>query len=242
MWNEPDLPGDGGKVFFNGGPADYGRLFAAGAAGVHAGDADAQAGGPAVAWMAGYAQAMLPGGPDFASIHGYSNYPAQIGIMRGVVKNQPSLPIFLTEYASYSDFGLLKPSSRHQAAALFFRDVQGLLADTDVAKVYWAQWIDDDLGMVTDDLHRKALFNAYKLYQTMLPVDRNAVTPDGAGGVGLLAASDPHNAGVVLWNEGAAAGPSLWIWIGCRSRAAWARCFGLTPLMPATWTTTHRKT
>jgi len=121
-----------------------------------------------------------------------------------VVKDQPSLPLLLTEYASFSDFGLHKPSSRHPAAALFFRDVRGLLAETDAAKVYWAQWIDNDLGMVTDDLHRKALFNAYKLYQTLLPVDRNPVTPDGENGVGLMVASDPHTAAVVLWNENAA--------------------------------------
>jgi len=201
MWNEPDLPGDGGKVFFNGDAADYARLFAAGAGGIHAGDADAEAGGPAVAWMPEYAQAVLADGPDFASIHGYGNYPAQLAILRGVAQNQPSL---LTEYASFSDFGLHKPSSRHPAAALFFRDVRGLLAETDAAKVYWAQWIDNDLGMVTDDLHRKALFNAYKLYQTLLPVDRNPVTPDGENGVGLLAASDPHTAAIVLWNENAA--------------------------------------
>lgn len=30
MWNEPDLPGDGGKVFFNGGPDDYARVAQAG--------------------------------------------------------------------------------------------------------------------------------------------------------------------------------------------------------------------
>ncbi len=205
MWNEPDLPGDGGKVFFNGGPADYGRVFAAGAAGVHAGDPDALAGGPAVAWQAPYAQAILPDNPDFASIHGYADFPAQVGIMRGVVQGRPSLPIFLTEYASYSSFGLRKPDSRHEAAASFFRDVRGLLADMDVTKVYWAQWIDDNLGMLTEDLHRKALFNAYQIYQTMMPVDRNAVSPDGAGGVGLMASSDDHAAAVVAWNEGSAA-------------------------------------
>ena len=204
VWNEPDLSGDGGKVFFNGDAADYGRLFAAGADGIHAGDADAAAGGPATAWMPEYVQAMLPHGPDFASTHGYGNYPVQLRILRGVVKKHPFLPLLLTEYASFSEFGLHAPSSRHPAAALFFRDVQGLLAETDVPKVYWAQWIDDALGMVTEDLHRKALFNAYKLYQTLLPVDRNAVFPNGADGVGLLAASDPHTAGVVLWNEGAA--------------------------------------
>jgi hypothetical protein len=37
VWNEPDLPGDGGKVFFNGGPSDYARVYAAAQAGLRAG-------------------------------------------------------------------------------------------------------------------------------------------------------------------------------------------------------------
>ena len=205
MWNEPDLPGDGGKVFFNGSPDAYGRVARAGLAGIHAGDSDARAGGPAMAYDAAYAHAILADPIEFISVHGYNNYPIQVGgIARGVVKDRPDLPILLTEYASYTEFGLQKPNSRYQAAERFFRDAQGLLTYSDMPKVYWAQWIDDDLGMITSDLHRKALFNAYRIYQTMLPVDRNPVSPNGQGGVGLLAASDDHNAGVVVWNENAA--------------------------------------
>ncbi len=202
IWNEPDLPGDGGKVFFNGGPDDYARVAQAGFEGVRAGDEDAQVGGPAIAWQPEYARPLLSGPIDFLSIHAYGNYPAQVGgIARGLAASQPGLPILLTEYASYTNFGLSMPSSRHGAAARFFRDVRGMLALPDLAKVYWAQWIDDSLGMVTSGLHRKALFNAYKIYQTLLPVDRNSVSPDGQDGVGVLAASDDHAAGVVVWNE-----------------------------------------
>ncbi|BDI29630.1 hypothetical protein CCAX7_16810 [Capsulimonas corticalis] len=202
MWNEPDLPGDGGKVFFNGGPEDYGRVARAGLAGVHAGDPDAHAGGPAMAYDAGYARSILSDPIDFISVHAYNNFPIQVGaIARGAVKDRPDLPILLTEYASFTEFGLQKPNSRSVAAERFFRDARGLLTYSDTPKVYWAQWIDDDLGMVTHDLHRKALFHAFQIYQTMLPVDRSPVSPDGRDGVGLLAASDDHNAGVVLWNE-----------------------------------------
>jgi hypothetical protein len=203
IWNEPDIGGDGGKMFFNGTPAQYADLYRAGAAGIHAGDADALAGGPAIAYDHAYATPILSMPLDFVSIHAYDNYAGQLGGMQKLVADRPELPILLTEYASFTQYGPDAPVSRHQAAERFFRDVQGLLDFTDVPKVYWAQWVDDSIGLITRDWHRKALFNAYKVYQTMLPVDRNPVSPDGADGVGLMAASDDHTAGVVLWNENA---------------------------------------
>lgn len=205
MWNEPDIPGDGGKMFFSGSPADYTAVFRAGAAGIHAGDPDACAGGPAIAYDLSYARAVAAQpNLDFVSIHAYDNYAGQLAGLRDLVKGRPDVPLLLTEYASFTSFGPDAPISRHPAAARFFRDVKGLLALQDVPKVYWAQWVDDGLGMVTHDFHRKALFNAYKMYQTLLPVDRNAVLPDSANGLSALASSDSHTACIVLWNEAAA--------------------------------------
>lgn len=209
MWNEPDIPGDGGKMFFSGNAADYAALYGAGAAGIRAGDPDAEVGGPAAAYDLTYAKLLLASNslsptlpvPDFLSVHAYDNYGGQLARLRGLVMDRPSMPLLLTEYASFTSYGPKEPVSRYPAAARFFRDVKGMLALTDVPKVYWAQWVDDSIGMLTRDFHRKALFNAYKLYQTLLPVDRNAVRPDGAGGLDLMAASDAHTAGVVLWNN-----------------------------------------
>lgn len=204
LWNEPDLPGDGGKVFFNGSPSDYADVYRAGAAGIRAGDSDALVGGPAIAYDQRYAQFLqTQPSPSFASVHAYANYAEQLTEFRALVKDRAAVPLFLTEYASYTHHGPKEPISRFPAAARFFQDVKELLTFTDVPKVYWAQWVDDSLGMVTRDFHRKALFNAYTLYQTRLPVDRSPVTPDGAGGLGLLAASDDHTAGVAVWNESA---------------------------------------
>ncbi len=204
QWNEPDLPGDGGKVFFNGSPPDYADVYRAGAAGIGAGDPDALAGGPAIAYDQRYAQFLrTQPGVGFASIHAYANYAGQITGFRALVKGQPAVPLFLTEYASYTHYGPKEPVSRFPAAARFFQDVKGLLTFTDTPKVYWAQWVDNSLGMVTQDFHRKALFNAYALYQTRLPVDRSPVAPDGAEGLDLLAGSDDHTAGVAVWNESA---------------------------------------
>ena len=201
VWNEPDLPGDGGKVFFQGTPQDYARVYAVAASGLRAGDADALVGGSAVAYDLGYVQPVLSLPLDFVSLHAYDNYPGQLANARRLVADRPDLPLFLTEYASYTGGGRTAPASRFPAAMRFFRDVRGMLEFPDLVKVYWAQWIDDDLGMVTSSLHRKALFNAYKIYQTLLPVDRSPVRPDGADGIGVLAAADDHAAGVVVWNE-----------------------------------------
>lgn len=205
VWNEPDLPGDGGKVFFNGGPSDYARVYAAAQIGLRTGDSDALIGGPGIAYDTSYVAAALAHPMDFVSIHAYANYADQVRSVRPLLAPRPSLPVFLTEYASYKDFGLHAPISRAEGAAQFFTDVQGLLTFPDVAKVYWAQWADDALGMLTNSLHRKALYNAFKVYQTLLPVDRNLVTPEAQGNVSALASSDDHTATVVLWNIGAEA-------------------------------------
>ena len=202
MWNEPDIPGDRGKMFFNGSPADYLNVYQAGAAGIRAGDADARVGGPAIAYDLNYAR-PLAAQPilDFVSIHAYDNYAGQLTGLRRLVKDRPDVPLLLTEYASFTSYGPKEPVSRYPAAERFFRDAKGLLEFNDVPKVYWAQWVDDSIGLLTRDFHRKAIFNAYKLYQTRLPVDRNRVSPDGADGLNLMASSDSHTACVVLWNE-----------------------------------------
>ncbi len=205
VWNEPDLPGDGGKVFFNGGPPDYARVYAAAQAGLRAGDADALIGGPGIAYDTSYVAAALAHPMDFVSVHAYANYAGQIRSVRPLLAPRPDLPVFLTEYASYKNFGLRAPISRAEGAARFFADAQGLLTFPDVAKVYWAQWADDALGMLTNTLHRKALFNAFKVYQTLLPVDRCPVSPETQGSVSAMASSDGHTAAVVLWNTGAEA-------------------------------------
>ena len=63
----------------------------------------------------------------------------------------------------------MRPISRAEGAARFFDDVAGLLRFPDAPKVYWAQWADDSLGLLTNDLHRKALFNAFKSTRRSCP-------------------------------------------------------------------------
>lgn len=213
VWNEPDMPEPGGKMFFGGTPGDYGQLYAHAARGLKQGDPDALVGGPAVAYDLAYLAPILSRPMDFASIHGYNNFPVQVGMMRGALAARPDLPIFLSEYASYTDFPPNGPQSHSGAAMRFFRDVKGLLGYTDVTKVYWAQWLDagqsPGMGLVTFDGHRKAIFNAFKIYGA-LPVDRNSVEPNGSGAIDALASSDKHTASVVLWNTSASECP-VWV-------------------------------
>jgi len=204
VWNEPDLPGDGGKVFFNGGPSDYARVYAAAQAGLRGGDADALIGGPGIAYDTSYVAAALAHPMDFVSIHAYANYADQIHSVRPQLAPRPDLPVFLTEYASFKDFGPAAPISRAEGAVRFFADARGLLTFPEVTKVYWAQWADDSIGLLTNTLHRKALYNAFKVYQTLMPVDRNVISPEMQGGVSAMASSEDHAAAVVLWNVSAA--------------------------------------
>ena len=202
VWNEPDMPEGTGKMFFDGSVADYGRIYAAAARGLREGDPDAEVGGPAAAYDLRYLAPVLAGSADFASIHGYANYPTQIAGMRRALLNRPDLPILLTEYASFDDFRTDGPAVRTDAAAAFFRDADGLLRRTDVATVYWAQWIDDRLGLLARDGHRRALFNAFEAYGAM-PPDRVAVAPsvDGAAsGLTVLASASATEAAVIVAN------------------------------------------
>ena len=205
VWNEPDMPEPNDKMFFSGNAADYGRLYGASVKGVKSGDADAPVGGPAAAYDLAFLAPLLDGPLDFASIHGYDNYAGQVAGMRDALKTRPDVPIWLTEYASFTDLPANGPQSRHAGAMRFFRDVKGLLNLTDVTRVYWAQWLDagdaPGMGLVSFDGHRKAIYNAFEIYGLM-PVDRNWVAATDAKNLDAMASSDAHRASVVIWNSG----------------------------------------
>jgi hypothetical protein len=203
IWNEPDLPGDGGKVFFNGNQSDYGNIYSNGMSGIYAGASDAQVGGPTIAYDTTYLtqSGILKLPMNFASIHAYGNPSGQISGLLTALGGK-NAPVFLTEFGSFSTSTPNSPWNYHAGAAFFFNDVKDFLnyPENVLSKVYWAQWIDDGIGMITYSLHKKAIYNAYKIYQTMLPLNRNAVSPDSFAGVNTLAASGNYNAGVVVWN------------------------------------------
>lgn len=211
MWNEPDMAAAGQRFFFTGDTTDYGRIYKAGVAGLKAGaGTDARVGGPVIAFNTKFltGSGMLQEPFDFLSIHSYANYAVQMAKLReaaGTSGRGSHAPLYLTEYGSFAVEGPHNPQySSHEGAMRFMKDVAEMLDDPDVPKVYWAQWIDDDLGLIDYGLHRKAIFNAYTIYQTMLPVDRVRTMVAGEG-IGSMAGGDDHTAGVVVWNSSAAA-------------------------------------
>ena len=57
------------------------------------------------------------------------------------------------------------------------------------------------MGLVTYDGHRKAIFNAFKIYGELHERRVAVVSPIGAKGVHLLASVAARYGGLVLWNE-----------------------------------------
>lgn len=54
------------------------------------------------------------------------------------------------------------------------------------------------MGLLTGDGHRKAVYNAWKMY-AMMPVDRKQVRIEGP--LETMASADNHNAGLLFWNR-----------------------------------------
>jgi len=67
IWNEPDIPEPGGKMFFSGTSGDYGQLYTFAARGLKGGDPDALVGGPAAAYDLAYLAPILSQPMDFDS-------------------------------------------------------------------------------------------------------------------------------------------------------------------------------
>ena len=79
VWNEPDMPEPGGKMFFSGGPADYDRLYEHAAAGVRAGDANAPVGGRSKRRVDGPGRCQRADGPGRDRRVGKPVYARAIG-------------------------------------------------------------------------------------------------------------------------------------------------------------------
>ena len=106
---------------------------------------------------------------------------------------------------------LIEPWCRNDDVRATFQGAQQLLADFDVllsrpelTSVSWAWYMDPAratnttcMGLISATGHRKAVFNAWKLYGR-LPVDRKQVT--SIGPLAAMASADAHNAAIVIWN------------------------------------------
>lgn len=215
IWNEPDNP----PFFFRGTKTDYFEIYRHGALGVKEGDPQALVGGPTVAalhhdhsWIIAFLDYVtsesLP--LDFLSFHNYGNPIPIIEKARTALAKHPKLahiPLMLTEYNSYvpqtPDFVKGGDIESYKAASRLLHDFKALLEYPDVTRVYWAMFNDPDTpercGLVSLDGHRKAAFNAFRIYNEMPEPGVHAITssPD----MEALASTDTTASAVIIWNN-----------------------------------------
>ncbi|MBN1901570.1 hypothetical protein JW926_09640 [Candidatus Sumerlaeota bacterium] len=215
IWNEPDNP----PFFFRGTIAEYCEIYQRGAAGIKQGDPNALVGGPAIAalnhndsWLYGFLDYVsshkLP--LDFLSFHNYGDPEPIIKKAQICLAKYPDyahIPLMMTEYNSFvpltNDFVEGGRSELHWGAPYLLHDFKKFLNYPKVIKVYWAMFNDPDTmercGLVSLDGHRKAAFNAFKIYMDM-PVPRKKADSD-AEDVEVMASCDSSGAGAVIWNR-----------------------------------------
>lgn len=219
VYNEPD-----NRDFFSGAVEDYPKLYEHAARAIRRAAPRARIGGPSLAftdsWISPFLEFVkdkrLP--LDFFSFHYYPGVPYKAGNVAGVIRtvaealdSHPGLActeMHLNEYNSlpinYPEDG---PQQKHALAADLLSDYEYFVSQPCLTTVHWAQFMDTGggnwSGMVSIDGHRKASFNAYRIY-SMMPVDRRAVKVEGPAGVQAMASSDGHTSGLAVWNRGKA--------------------------------------
>jgi Glycosyl hydrolases family 39 len=213
VWNEPD----GRAVFFAGKESEYQQLYAATVEAIRSVDPDAVIAGPASApgliWSRSFpefiARNNLP--LDVFSYHAYGSGELALEYTNSIVSSLARFPslsntaLSLDEWhdADCCNWCDNDVRQRYEGASQLLHDFKLFLTRPELASVSWA-WFQDParaagcMGLVTGDGHRKAVFNAWKIY-SMMPVDRARVTVRGP--FEAMASSDQHTAGVVVWNR-----------------------------------------
>ncbi len=208
IWNEPDL-----DIFYNRSVDDYNKLYKYGVEGLRDGDPDAYVGGPDLAftdeWIDPFLDFVetnrLP--LDFFAFHAIGVSPTyRINTARRKISKRPwfdKTELVLSELnPSMIYHSPQAPTVRFTQAAIILDHIAMLVDQTDITRVHWAQFMEsgyDTLGVVDIDGHRRAAYNAFKLY-AMMPVDRRALDVI-SGSLSGLASSDAHTASVLLWNR-----------------------------------------
>lgn len=216
IWNEPD----GTYGFYSGTPAQYRMLYKASVEALRQGDRNAYVAGPAsdhhMLWSNSFidfvALNKLP--LDFYTFHEYGSGElavrqvnrAAASINRYASLNKTALSLDEWHDGECCDWCNDDVRNHYEGAPEMLHDFQMLLEKPELASVSWAWWEDPNgrgngcMGLITGDGHRKAVFNAWKLY-AMMPVDRRAVHLQGP--LEAMASSDNHKAAVLIWNRGA---------------------------------------
>lgn len=225
VYNEPDLWDEktGQGVFFNGTRDEYFEMYRYGVKGFKEGDPDAQVGGPSIAmtgensWTLAFLEYVkkhdLP--LDFFSFHhyGWETLPVALQKVRDELSSDPrfvTTAMHLNEYNPYiyRPADTTGPVDHYEAAPQLLADFAHLLNHPWLTEIHWAQGLDpadgcEHIGVISTDGHRKAAFNAWKIYSRM-PVDRSPVVLEGATNncdIGCLASYDSRLVSLVVWNR-----------------------------------------
>jgi hypothetical protein len=218
VWNEPD-----GGGFYKGSLSDYEALYAATEASLRAGDSDAVLGGPVIAGSTSYNSSFLqyvnanslPLDVDTFHTYGSGSWANTVNAIRSQLSQYSAFgttTMSLDEYNSYAccSYPVGGTQDHYAAAAQLLHDFDQMLTHPELTSVSWAQFQDEcapgeaycydpSIGLVTHDGHRKASFNAFKIY-SMMPVDRKQVTISGAAQE-AMASTDGHRASLVAMNQ-----------------------------------------
>jgi hypothetical protein len=202
VWNEPD----GTYMFFSGTEAGYQQLYKATVEAIRAVDPDAVVAGPASDHHLLFNNSF----PEFVAAnklpldaYSFHHYSSATLAQRDIDKVNQSLNRFsyfnattlsITEWNT-ADWAAGSAGGCERAVQLL-HDFKLFLERPELSSVSWTTW----MGLITNDGHRKADFNAWKIYST-LPVDRRRVTVEGP--LEGMAGSEDHRIGLVLWNRDA---------------------------------------
>ena len=215
VWNEAD----GLYFFYSGTEEEFHQVYRAAVEGILSANPDATIAGPASApelvWHRSFpefvAREELP--MDAFTFHHYGS--AELGLnsidkVRASLDRFPHFRITAMVMDEWHSADLIEPwcrdddvRSTYEGASQLLHDFSIWLTRPELTAVSWAWYMDPDrakatcMGLITGDGHRKAVFNAWKIYGNM-PVDRKMVK--SIGPLEALASADEHNIGVVIWN------------------------------------------
>lgn len=215
VWNEAD----GLYVFYSGTEEEFEEIYRQWVRAVLSVNPDATIAGPASApelvWHRSFPEFIAREGLplDQFTFHHYGSGELALHSIDKVAASLDRFNQFETTAMVLDEWhsaDLIEPWCRDDDVRDTYEGAQQLLADFDVflsrpelTSVSWAWYMDPAraratcMGLISSDGHRKAVFNAWKIYGNM-PVDRKQVRTIGP--LRAMASADAHNVGVVIWN------------------------------------------
>ena len=194
----------------------YNQMYKAGSLGVRRGNSDAIVGGPAFAVAEIYAGGFLDYVQsnnlplDFFSMHQYRDsgpWPGRVNAVRDGLQSRGmnQVPIHISEY-NYEELTWANDNfyghyfQGASKAMVYIKEMMDSFQD--IEKIHWAQFLNagtSGMGLVDYDGHKKAIYNAFKIFGDM-PVQRydlQGLDTDLQG----MASGDGNKFTIVIWNN-----------------------------------------